>query len=552
MRSMRSSAPDMLAPRAGLSSLPLSLCSLLLVSSIAAGPALAQSVGAEPGPPAIVTVGPQDSQSDIQAAFDSMAPGQTLRMLPGRYVGLTLALETPGVTIAAEGAIMDGAAIEIAGGALTRTDNGMSYDGLPAPLDPLPSKAHANWAKREAPTPELQAREVLWVCEAQDVPRERCGPYTRKPAGEPLGPGEFAIEDQSLLLGDDGGAWDERVLLWPQTPQALSCTDAAAGVTIRGLTVRRYAPAFHYAQVNLRDCADVTLEHVAIIESSAIGLQSGNRLMAIGSRFNGNGQMGIVGWAPLMTFVDSTANRNNHRGFPGWNAGGVKVNAPGHDVPFKDPDQAITRLVWIGGEVAGNRGAGIWTDGSAWNPLVRGALIRDNTGNGVHIELTFGGLIEDNVLRGNGDDCSKDKAQGSAILIHGTVDAIVRRNLVVVSTDCGRGINLRQRNVGHWETARNEIVDNTIVQVSSVAYGTNGFWIVQSDDPSIEARVYDNLFDRNTYVLADGDGTMRWRYETWSPASGGLLSWERWQARGHDVNGRLLRVPDPASWAAAH
>lgn len=471
-------------------------------------------------------------------------------MAPGRYIGLSFRISQPNITIEAYGAEMDGAATEIPGALLTwgktGDDGSWTWSGLPAPLDPFPGGRFKKDAAREAPTAELQAREDLYVC---DGDREKCVKYRRRPPSATLGRGEYTTDRNSrrLLLCPHWQAcsqendWAGRLLLMTTTPEAIVCTAEASGVTIRGLTVRRYAPQFHDAQVDTRACAGLRLEQVAILESHAIGWWAGPDSLAVASRFESNGQLGAEAGSVAVRFEDSSCSYNNTNDFPSWNAGGCKFfsGSAGLDPA---PGVPVNRTTWIGGKVCGNRGNGLWMDISVVNAVVRNAFICNNKSSGVHYELSYGGVIENNVFRGNGTECSGDKAAGSAVLIQETERAVVRNNLIYVTTPCGRGINLRETS-RPWNTKDNEIVENVIVQVDQGNYGTNGFWILET-----ETDVSGNIIDRNSYVLSTDDNHRRWRWQVWKPRSGGLLTFEQWQQEGYDRNGRVLRVEDPAAY----
>ncbi|WP_431266732.1 right-handed parallel beta-helix repeat-containing protein [Dankookia sp. P2] len=124
--------------------------------------------------------------------------------------------------------------------------------------------------------------------------------------------------------------------------------------------------------------------------------------------------------------------------------------------------------------------------------LISGNLIEDNDVGGMLIELDYGALIQDNVIRRNNLSLA-DGFKGGGIYIQNSSNVIVRRNFVVGN---GGGIWLYESNRGQgaqgpWVTQNNQIEDNIIAFTA----GRNGFGGSAQHTPT-------NRFQRNTYYVA--------------------------------------------------
>jgi hypothetical protein len=130
---------------------------------------------------------------------------------------------------------------------------------------------------------------------------------------------------------------------------------------------------------------------------------------------------------------------------------------------------------------------GIYVSNSCDRPVVRGNLIYDNHGNGIHLNgdesqggdgLIEDALIERNVIYGNG------VGGGSGINGDGLVDSVIRNNLLY--DNHASGVSLYRIDGGAGAT-NNLVVNNTIVNAS------DGRWCVNISDGSTDNTVRNNI-----------------------------------------------------------
>ncbi len=130
---------------------------------------------------------------------------------------------------------------------------------------------------------------------------------------------------------------------------------------------------------------------------------------------------------------------------------------------------------------------GIYVSNSGDRPVIRGNLVHDNHGNGIHMngDRSQGGdgtiseaLVEDNVIYGNGI------GGGSAINMDGVTDSVVRNNLLY--DNHASGISL-YRIDGAAGSTGNLVINNTILNAS------DGRWCVNINTGSTHNRVLNNI-----------------------------------------------------------
>jgi hypothetical protein len=133
---------------------------------------------------------------------------------------------------------------------------------------------------------------------------------------------------------------------------------------------------------------------------------------------------------------------------------------------------------------------GIYVGNSCDRPVVRGNVVHDNAGAGLHFNgdiHTPGGdndgliedaLVEDNVIYGNG------VAGGSAINMDGSVNGVIRNNLLY--DNHASGISLYDIDASAPSTG-NLVINNTIVNAS------DGRWCVNIQDGSTGNTVRNNI-----------------------------------------------------------
>jgi len=222
-----------------------------------------------------------------------------------------------------------------------------------------------------------------------------------------------------------------------------------------------------------------------------------------------NGQLGIS-----VAYSKGSRVENNEIAFNnwqaefswGWEAGGTK---------FWKTDGLIVRNNWS----HDNRGPGLWSDNDNINILYEGNLVEDNYANGIFHEISYGGVIRNNIVRRNG--FGHDAwLWGAGILLASSQNVEVYGNELV---DNYNGITMTQQDrgsgaYGPYIVRNNSVYDNRIVNsgISGVA-----------QDIGTSAIFNDN----NTFTGNDYIGSSRWEWEN------RRVSWDEWRGYGLDVDG---------------
>jgi hypothetical protein len=184
-------------------------------------------------------------------------------------------------------------------------------------------------------------------------------------------------------------------------------------------------------------------------------------------------------------------------------------------------------------EVHDNYGSGLWFDGDHTNVQIYENIIYDNRNWGIMYEISLGGAkIHHNTLTGNGlsdgttnwfnavqllVSCS-DGSTGGIEIYENTIDGTAHP-LALIDHD-HNGDSTRTRGVYvHHNTMT---LRASTTRVGAVAFGG-----------LTELFRANNRFDHNTYRVPTTAG----RYWAWN---GQILTWNEWQAYGHDANGAVV------------
>lgn len=222
-----------------------------------------------------------------------------------------------------------------------------------------------------------------------------------------------------------------------------------------------------------------------------------------------NGQLGIS-----VAYSDGSRVENNEIAFNnwqaefswGWEAGGTK---------FWKTDGLIVRNNWS----HDNRGPGLWSDNDNINILYEGNRVEDNYANGIFHEISYGGVIRNNIVRGNG--FGHDAwLWGAGILLASSQDVEVYGNEVVGNYN---GITMVQQDRGSGAYGPYIVRNNTVYDNRIVNSGISG---VAQDIGTSAIFNANNTFIRNDYV-----GSSRWEWQN------RRVSWDDWRGYGLDVDG---------------
>lgn len=328
-------------------------------------------------------------------------------------------------------------------------------------------------------------------------------------------------KDGMTFVGEDGAVLDgENAVEYAFRGDSPKVHD----VTIRNLEIKGYNSPLQYGAIrgggNLPadSPSGWVVEDCYIHHNAALGIRTGHRMVVRNNRLVYNGQMGMGGNGDNILVEGNEIAHNNTRGiYSGWEAGGTKF--------------VFTRnLVVRGNHVHNNRGPGLWADIDNLDSVFENNRVEDNQGVGIVFEISFGAVIRNNHVEGNGWGDADGWVGGAGILVQSSQDVEVYGNTVknnnngIIGLSEPRGTSLH----GEKEVRNLWVHDNTVVQSGNWAAGIAAH---DGDKPMIYTN-WGNRFDHNTYTV--GSGT----HFDWQIVHS---TWDRWRAQGQDINGTLTR-----------
>lgn len=200
--------------------------------------------------------------------------------------------------------------------------------------------------------------------------------------------GSFFLDESTsrLYVGSDPGG---RSVAASNLPQAINIR--AAGVVVRGIGMRRYAPSVWHTGALTLEKPDITLEnvHVSEMATSGISIQAkGARLRQVTVSYAG--MLGIhARFADDLLLSKVLARRNNIESFNiAPVSGGAKLGAS-HGVTVVDSN------------FSDNYGPGFWEDLSVYDTVIRGSNFNRNSGDGLFLELSARAVVGDSLFLHN-------------------------------------------------------------------------------------------------------------------------------------------------------
>jgi parallel beta-helix repeat protein len=338
-------------------------------------------------------------------------------------------------------------------------------------------------------------------------------PLRRVTSQAAVSEGTFWIDAQrneAFVWGDPHGHTLEIAL----APAAIvaGAGSGAAGVTVRGLTILRFATVAQHGAIDT-GATGWTIVDDRVEDNPGEGITTQGGAIIEHDKVLENGQEGIGGTGSDTTVAHNLIAGNNWAEFdPGWEAGGGKWSV-------------ATDLVVRDNVVRDNKGPGLWSDIDSSGVTYEGNTVTGNERAGIFYEISEEARISHNTVRGNGLGFDV-WLWGSGILLAASHNVTVSENTLSKNAD---GIGLIQQKRGVSE--RNglpRVLHAVDITHNHETLGTGGTGMVQDDgdealfeDPTIS-------FTANHYSRY-APGAFAWDDEELEPSE--------WQAFGNDTEG---------------
>jgi len=310
------------------------------------------------------------------------------------------------------------------------------------------------------------------------------------------------------------------------TPHAFS--GSASGVTIRGLTIEKYATP---AQEGAIQGSGWTIQSNNILLNHGAGVQLASGQVIASNDIHHNGQEGLTGGGSKILLENNEIAYNNMLGFAfDWEAGGVKF-------------ANSTNFTVEGNYIHDNAGPGLSLDYQCYNWLIQGNRTSRNIGAGIVDEVSYDGVARYNVViddaryPGKTDpsmwwSCGIANLASSNASIYGNTLINNTNGICAVSNSRGGG------NRGTFQVHNYSVHDNVIVQSAGGAAGAVA-------DPGTYMDVYapsmNNVWTSNTYKLS-GAAVSGYTWE--SGSSYGSLTASQWRSAHQDLSGTWISSSD--------
>lgn len=336
-----------------------------------------------------------------------------------------------------------------------------------------------------------------------------------------LGPGTwfFDYPADRMYLGEDPAG---RLVELSVTEKGI--WGDADNVRVFDLTIEKYAIRAQEAAVDSRTSVGGSFGQNWIVDGvesrlhHGVGINLTDGGIVRNSHAHHNGQLGVSAQGTGALIENNEISHNNLAGFwLDWEAGGTKF-------------AAIDDVVVRGNYVHNNYGMGLWVDVHSRNSLLEDNVSNYNYRSGISVEKSYGTIIRNNHVEGNGLDDPRGVSWmwSAGILVYVTTDAEVYGNTVVNNAN---GISAIQQSRGSGPYGENIVVnlwvhDNDITQLQ----GHTG--AVQDVGSMAIFTDRNNRFDRNTYHGPAGAVQFRWM--------NGFHNFAAWQGHGQDTAGSIV------------
>ncbi len=309
-------------------------------------------------------------------------------------------------------------------------------------------------------------------------------------------------------------------------------------VTVRNLIVEKFATPTQIGAVDSRlygsgsgpDGTNWTVDNVEARFNHGTGIfvTDGGRI--INSNAHHNGQQGFSARGYGVVVENSQLSHNNTAGYH-WDfeAGGGKYYRT-YDMVFRNN--------WV----HDNYGSGVWFDIANFNALIEDNTVENNDFDGIFYEVSYGAVIRNNLVLGNGfEDHRGVWLWGAGIIVASSSDVEIYGNEV---RNNWNAITAVEQQRGTWEGNPRHVTnlwvhDNLIAMDASLithdyqydfaANGYTGLGVDYGDTSFYTSR--GNRFESNDYEIPSGAALFHWM--------GVPAQWEAWQGYGQDLDGSL-------------
>ncbi len=422
----------------------------------------------------VVSLAPGDN---IQFVVDANPPGTTFVFQPGVYRLQSVSTK--------DGDVFDGQGVATLNGSkilsrFTQSGNAWVVDGQT-------HHGHVNTDAYCAPAfPRCNRPEDLYI---DNVPMRHVDSL------QAVKPGAwyFDYTQAKIYIGDDPTG---RVVETSTAPVAI--TGNASNVTVRNLTIEKYATPLQYAAVGSDTGNGWVITNNTIRLNHAVGVGISPTSQIRYNKFLQNGQEGYAGGGAGFLFEGNEVGYNNYAGVePEWEAGGGKVT------------EASAGSVIRGNCVHDNDGPGIWMDEGANGVVVENNVAWNNSGSGIMHEISTNGVIRNNLVADNGARYT-GWFWGPQILISSSDGVQVYGNTVDVPAAYGNAITIVSQDRPPYTPAVNNKIYQNTVTIRGTDWGRLGAVTDVSTDSAAVAS-QNNMYSNAYHLAKTSNAYWNWR-----------------------------------------
>ena len=338
-----------------------------------------------------------------------------------------------------------------------------------------------------------------------------------------VGPGKFYADYAAgkLYIGDNPAGQNIEIAL---TDYAIR--SSASGVTVKGLTIEKFSsPAQKGALWSEGPGWQIRNNTVKWNHGAGIFLSTATSSVVDSNTIIENGQLGVAHYnSPGSVISNNEIARNNTDGFwiADWESGGYKTT--------------YSTATFSNNNVHDNKGVGVWVDADGKGVTIDGNTIKNNAADGIRYEISYDGIIKNNIVAGNGYGMLR--GGGTSLYAVAGINVNTSSNVEIFGntvSDNANGIGLQMRSrgsgrYGPWLLVNCKVHNNTVTMKTGTAYGEGASGLVQNiADNSYFTSQGNNFYD-NTYYL-DSLSARRFAWNnTYNTAT-------LWRAAGQDING---------------